>query len=410
MRLSQNFYDVHCVTQTSNSGISPVAFSCHRGWSKERGQGHWTKACVRSGSHCQALHSFSRWALVATNCVCVFSMIAFRQLCSRISPRPLVGGAVRRTCGGAGPHRQSQSALVKVVTIDKGAIPSEKCPRPQQQRAVSTTTTTGIGIDGCRMDHYRKQERSIGTNTTTNTSGNDGSKKTKDGILILDHVNEEAHLGGVGIVDFFYDWTFDDRFYWVGLGTGVLSFTASVCSVHFLTGGFVSYTFLFGLYGNTFIHELGHAEAARRFGRRVRAIYITPLGSGSCVHDYPRNAWQNGVIALAGPVAGGTYSVLCAFGASAVTDWSVQLSIIALWSAYFNGTNLLPFKTKKGIKSDGYCILEAIRQKEVTQEEWIDYGYEFPHDFYDIEDDKRAALKLGYSATVVGILSPWMPF
>lgn len=208
--------------------------------------------------------------------------------------------------------------------------------------------------------------------------------------------DEEIYIGCFDL-DMRYDWEFDDRFYWVGLSTGIASFCLTVGACHFATFGCLSYSFLIGYYGNILCHELGHAEAARRLGRPVPFIFVHPFG-GIAYHELPVNAYEGAVISLSGPVAGFTHAFLCVVGGH-VLD-STTLWQVAILGLYLNATNLFPIKFVNGVKTDGYRVLEAVIRKEVSHNEWVKYGYEFPSNFYDLRNEQRLALAAYYGLAV----------
>jgi len=56
-------------------------------------------------------------------------------------------------------------------------------------------------------------------------------------------------------------------------------------------------------FGCVLLHELGHVWAAKRFGVEVEGIVLLPVGGLAKIRNMPGKAWQEFVIALAGPLA-----------------------------------------------------------------------------------------------------------
>jgi Zn-dependent protease/CBS domain-containing protein len=68
-----------------------------------------------------------------------------------------------------------------------------------------------------------------------------------------------------------------------------------------------------------FLHELGHAMAARRFGIRTLDIQLTPMGGMSHLERLPENPRHELVISLAGPLVSLTIAAVL-FGVLRVSD------------------------------------------------------------------------------------------
>jgi hypothetical protein len=199
---------------------------------------------------------------------------------------------------------------------------------------------------------------------------------------------------GFGSVDLRYTWKNDKSFYWGAFGIGV----ASCCTTVAVSAGLMdclglpfSSTFCWGIFSNTFAHELGHAEAARRFGVTVDAIFVWPL-SGLCCSAMPKNAYENAVIALAGPAAGCAHAAL--YGLAGIAFQNPELSSVCFWATIFNLADLAPFESKDGLKSDGQAVLDGIVKKQVSANEWFQYGNDFPSDFYNLSNQQRSKLEM----------------
>lgn len=63
-------------------------------------------------------------------------------------------------------------------------------------------------------------------------------------------------------------------------------------------GGVITLLFSF-----VFIHELGHALTARRFGKSTEKILLFPLGGGAYIPEHPQKKWQEILVYAGGPLA-----------------------------------------------------------------------------------------------------------
>jgi hypothetical protein len=100
------------------------------------------------------------------------------------------------------------------------------------------------------------------------------------------------------------------------------------------------------------MHELGHAVLVKRYGLRVTAIQIHPLG-GECIHEPTRNQRQNVIIAWGGVLA---QAVLIAAAFAAVFFWpeirgryvNEVLSVLTVSNAFMIAFNLIPIRPLDG--------------------------------------------------------------
>ncbi len=97
---------------------------------------------------------------------------------------------------------------------------------------------------------------------------------------------------------------------------------------------------VFGLFFMIFLHECGHALAARRFGMKYEGMIFTPLG-GMVFHRFGNtNVVQDAYVGIMGPVTGG----LCAVVATLIAHLTGQRFFFGLGALCFavNLANLAP--------------------------------------------------------------------
>ena len=96
-----------------------------------------------------------------------------------------------------------------------------------------------------------------------------------------------------------------------------------------------------GLIVLLFVHEMGHVIEARRQGLPVSApMFIPFLGAMITLKEYPRDAWHEATMALAGPLLGSLGAA--AIYAAGVVEDSNRLKAIAFLGFFINLFNLLP--------------------------------------------------------------------
>ena len=95
-----------------------------------------------------------------------------------------------------------------------------------------------------------------------------------------------------------------------------------------------------GIVGLIGVHELGHAIAAKHYNVPCSPMKFVPFIGGFVKHDIPKNAYENAMIALGGPIVGAA-GALGVAGVAHATG-SHDLQHIALIGLFINGINLAP--------------------------------------------------------------------
>jgi len=116
------------------------------------------------------------------------------------------------------------------------------------------------------------------------------------------------------------------------------------------------------------VHELGHAVLVKRYGLRVMAIQIHPLG-GECIHEATSNQRQNVIIAWGGVLA---QAALIAVAFAVMFLWpeirgryvNDVLSVLTVSNAFMIAFNLIPIRPL-----DGYTAwqLKHLRKKQAPK-------------------------------------------
>lgn len=115
----------------------------------------------------------------------------------------------------------------------------------------------------------------------------------------------------------------------------------------------VTYSYLFtwqfalAIVIGIFIHEMGHVHTMRKYGMKVRGIYLIPLIGGVAVGEsaFPSRKAESH-IALMGPVWGFALTLLCLWLYAASSN--TMFGAIAGWMALVNLFNLLPITPLDG--------------------------------------------------------------
>lgn len=123
--------------------------------------------------------------------------------------------------------------------------------------------------------------------------------------------------------------------------------------------------FVFAVFACVFLHEVGHAVAARAFGRGTRDITLLPIGGVARIEGGELNPRADGWIAIAGPAVNFAIGALLAIVVS-FSSWTnmadtKQLVKMSPWQQLFianlflGGANLIP-----AFPLDGGRLLRSI--------------------------------------------------
>ena len=136
--------------------------------------------------------------------------------------------------------------------------------------------------------------------------------------------------------------------------------------------------FIFSVFACVFLHELGHAGAARYFGRPTLDITLLPIGGIARIQGGQLDPWPDGWIAIAGPVVNFAIAILLGLGLSIGAlpalelskiqemSWAQQLLVANLVLAVFNLMPLFPL--------DGGRILRCLLCYFTSRENAIEYS------------------------------------
>ena len=110
---------------------------------------------------------------------------------------------------------------------------------------------------------------------------------------------------------------------------------------------FFGWPYAVGMVGLIFVHETGHAIALRHYGVPFSPMVFVPfMGAVINMKDHPRTAYQEGIIALAGPALGGL-GCLGVATAGALTGSQLCFAL-ADFGYMINLFNLLPIGSMDG--------------------------------------------------------------
>jgi len=134
--------------------------------------------------------------------------------------------------------------------------------------------------------------------------------------------------------------------------------------------------FVFSVFACVFLHELGHALAARYFGRPTIDITLLPIGGIARIQGGKLDPWPDGWIAIAGPMVNFSIALVLwiglFLGATPAIDvrniselsWAHQLLIANLALGLFNLLPLFPL--------DGGRILRSLLCYFTSRENAVD--------------------------------------
>lgn len=167
-------------------------------------------------------------------------------------------------------------------------------------------------------------------------------------------VKGSRHIGSVSRIPVYVHWSFFLVIVWSG-------------HIGYRAGGWdsvlFSITLTLLLFVCVFLHELGHALAARRFGVFTRSITLLPIGGVAALESIPERPREELVIALAGPmvnvvIAGvltaglGWPSDLLTYGP--IWDFAHLGEMVLLMNLIMIGFNMMP-----AFPMDGGRVLRA---------------------------------------------------
>lgn len=120
--------------------------------------------------------------------------------------------------------------------------------------------------------------------------------------------------------------------------------------------------FMITLWGSVIAHEFGHILAARHYGYRTLAIYLSVLGGMAALEDLPRGGRKELIIAIAGPLVSLSITALALICTLATSPLLSPQSLLytALMASLWINALLLLFNLIPAYPLDGGRMLRAL--------------------------------------------------
>lgn len=134
-----------------------------------------------------------------------------------------------------------------------------------------------------------------------------------------------------------------------------------------VTGYFIELLTLFAI---IFIHELGHAAAAKGFAWRITEIQLLPFGGVAVVEELGTvPVWEEIIVALAGPLQNG-FMIIFALVMQKLGVWNDA------WSEYFIQANMIIglFNLLPILPLDGGRVMQSLFSLWINYYQTLRYG------------------------------------
>ncbi|GMH66354.1 hypothetical protein TrST_g8850 [Triparma strigata] len=214
----------------------------------------------------------------------------------------------------------------------------------------------------------------------------------------------------------------------VGLKMTKMMPLVSMIGTSFAYSFFFGWPYSVGMVGLIFVHETGHAIALRHYGIPFSPMVMIPfMGAVIATKELPRNAYQDAMVAIAGPVAGSVGALSCAVAAGS-TD-SQLLYALADFGYMINLFNLMPIGSMDGgriagaihpgigavgvLGAGGLIVAGAVHNPIFylitaagaysSGRRLLGYEHEVPG-YYEIPPSQKAGLGLSYVALIAALL------
>lgn len=206
---------------------------------------------------------------------------------------------------------------------------------------------------------------------------------------------------------------------------------ASLGSMVFTIGTysmFFGFPYAVGMVGLILVHEMGHAAVMHYKNVPFSPMVFIPfMGAVIAMKDYPRDAWDDAMIAIGGPLAGSLGAGVVAVGAH--MTHSQLLYALADFGFMINLFNMLPIGSMDGGRIAGalskwvgvggigfgsYLAVTGVVQNPLFYLILLSGGYEtfqrfynpyhLPPNFYKISTTQRVTLTTSYVGLIVSLL------